>query len=75
MSDIHRLPLLEHDLPEYVNNGPTKQEKVKVFQDSYGRWNWFHKCRFGSHRKDFWGFTSQREAFVMAMAHAKECCR
>jgi hypothetical protein len=88
MSDLHRLPLLEHDLPEYRRNDDTsgwgkKREKVKVYRNEDHRWSWEHLCKeptpttAGRIVRDptMWGFILWRDAYRMANMHAKECCR
>lgn len=65
MADVHALPLLGHDLPEFA--APQAAEKVKVFKDN-DRWCWYHQC--GEARD--WGFWET--AYHGAVSHARRCC-
>lgn len=65
MSDVHRLPLLGHDLPEPV--APTATTKVQVFKDG-GRWCWYHDCGTA------WDWAYWETAYFGALAHARKCC-
>lgn len=77
MSDIHRLPLLGHDLPEVAAPKAPERHKVRVF--SYlnsGRryWAWAHPCdedsALGESRYLCW-----EAAQWFGASHARKCCR
>ena len=75
MSDLHPLPLIGHDLPEYVRNEPVPQKsKVFVRRNHLGYWTWHHWC--GSHRVSSGLFGPHQWGLVLYYAnnHAEECC-
>lgn len=81
MSDLHRLPLVPHDLPAYQQDVGTgdwrvteQRERVRVFKDTLITGYWFarHPCSIPAYERSFgrWELAIQ-----YATHHAKECCK
>lgn len=75
MSDLHTLPLLTHDLPEYVLTAPEPDKaKVKVFKQGL-YWTWEHACSYRpkSTPANGYPYASQETALNWALNHHKRC--
>lgn len=71
MSDLHRLPLLGHDLPLAADLRRQVRAKARVRKDS-GRWSWRHDC--GARYTSMFCIPTHTMAVSMAVQHVKECC-
>jgi len=76
MSDLHRLPLLGHDLPESVTPKASERRRVRVFSymdRGHRYWAWAHPCDkdsvLGESRYLCW-----EAAQCFGAAHARKCC-
>ncbi|ONK10350.1 hypothetical protein STBA_10720 [Streptomyces sp. MP131-18] len=70
MADIHRLPLLGHDLELPA----PERERVKVYKDG-PYWTSEHRCPGRPRSAPKYGYpqASWREAFDLALTHVKRC--
>jgi hypothetical protein len=66
MSDLHRLPLLGHDLP-------SKCVQAVVYKRGDLDWAWLHACP-GAMAASGGLHATQAWAFVVAERHVKRCC-
>lgn len=71
MSDLHRLPLLGHDLPLAADLRRQVRAKARVRKSPAG-WSWRHDC--GAHEVSEMLLPDQALAVVRAVAHVKRCC-
>lgn len=68
MSDLHKLPLVGHDLPEPAR--PVRA-KIRVFKEA-GRWTWEHRCTdglfYGGGHHALWA-----DCAASALRHLERC--
>lgn len=71
MSDIHAMPLLGHDLPEYIP--PRARHKARVWPRPDG-WRWEHECAPGWWKDSGFPYIDSQGAHDGALKHLRECC-
>lgn len=71
MSDLHTLPLLGHDLPEYI--APRERHRAHVWASPDG-WRWEHQCSKSWWKDSGFPYMAREGAQEGALKHLKECC-
>lgn len=74
MSDLHHLPLMGRDLPEYEPAEP-KKRPVRIFSYGPGSWSWEHWCldRPKSCPVNGYPHDTREEAQKWALKHWRTC--
>jgi hypothetical protein len=70
MSDLHRMPLMGHDLPEYF--GPRVRRKARIYWAEYG-YHWEHECAPGYWKDSGFPYVSREGAIAGALKHLGAC--